>query len=67
MTPAGKPRAASQRERCQRKALAKSNPEIGDILRLSAGTARNYVSRIFVKIDVSDRAQADASEVRLGL
>ncbi len=48
-------------------AQGKSNPEIGGILRLSAGTVRNYVSRIFVKLDISDRAQAAALAVRLGL
>ena len=48
-------------------AQGKSNPEIGKALRLSAGTVRNYVSRIFVKLDISDRAQAAALAVRLGI
>ena len=39
-------------------ATGKTNQEIADTLTLSIGTVRNYVSHIFVKLDVSDRTQA---------
>jgi DNA-binding NarL/FixJ family response regulator len=48
-------------------AAGKSNPEIGEALHLSAGTIRNYISRIFEKLGVSDRTQAAVWAVRLGL
>ena len=44
-----------------------TNPEIGRKLHLSAGTIRNYTSRIFDKLDVSDRTQAAILAVRMGL
>lgn len=36
----------------------KTNPEIGDILKLSEFTVKNHLQRIFKKLDVSNRAQA---------
>lgn len=44
-----------------------SNPEIANQLHLSPGTVRNYVSEIFTKLGVSDRAQAAIGAVKLGL
>lgn len=44
-----------------------SNPEIAQQLHLSPGTVRNYVSEIFTKLGVSDRAQAAIAAVKLGL
>lgn len=38
--------------------LGKTNPEIGDILKISAFTVKNHLQRIFKKLDVSNRAQA---------
>ncbi|MGB1251086.1 MAG: response regulator [Candidatus Promineifilaceae bacterium] len=48
-------------------ATGDSNREIGRKLHLSAGTIRNYISRIFDKIGVSDRTQAAVIATRLGL
>lgn len=36
----------------------KTNPEIGNILKLSEFTVKNHLQRIFKKLDVSNRAQA---------
>lgn len=36
----------------------KSNREIADLLFLSLGTVKNYISQIYLKIDVNDRANA---------
>ncbi|MBW4439310.1 MAG: response regulator transcription factor [Pleurocapsa minor GSE-CHR-MK-17-07R] len=44
-----------------------SNAAIGDRLALAEGTVRNYVTTIFSKLDVTDRAQATALAWRYGL
>lgn len=44
-----------------------TNPEIAGAIHLSEGTVRNYVSAIFVKLDVSDRTQAALLALRYGL
>ena len=44
-----------------------NNSEIGRKLHLSAGTIRNQISRIFEKLNVTDRTQAAVIAVRLGL
>lgn len=43
-----------------------SNSDIADQLYLSEGTVRNYVSRIFAKLDVTDRTQAALIALRHG-
>lgn len=45
----------------------KSNAEIADCLFLSAKTVRNYISMIFSKLQVADRAAAIARAKRAGL
>ena len=45
-------------------AEGKTNREIADVLHLSEGTVRNYVSNILSKLDVSNRAEAAAYAVR---
>lgn len=44
-----------------------SNTEIAERLHLSKGTVQNYVSNIFVKLDVTDRTQAAIIALRHGL
>jgi DNA-binding NarL/FixJ family response regulator len=44
-----------------------SNAAIGDRLALAEGTVRNYVTTIFAKLNVTDRAQATALAWRYGL
>ena len=44
-------------------ATGKTNREIAEILHLSPGTVRNYVSNILSKLDVSNRAEAAAYAV----
>lgn len=44
-----------------------SNSEIAERLHLSKGTVQNYVSGIFVKLDVADRTQAAVLALRHGL
>lgn len=44
-----------------------SNAEIAQRLFLSEGTVRNYLSSLFVKLEVSDRTQAVAVALRRGL
>ncbi len=44
-----------------------SNAEIADRLFLSKGTVQNYVSALFVKLDVTDRTQAAILALRYGL
>ncbi len=44
-----------------------SNTDIADRLHLSKGTVQNYVSNIFVKLDVTDRTQAAIIALRHGL
>lgn len=44
-----------------------SNAEIAHRLYLSEGTVRNYLSSLFVKLDVSDRTQAVVVALRRGL
>ncbi|MEM7539511.1 MAG: response regulator transcription factor [Chloroflexota bacterium] len=59
----------SNREREVLKMLANglSNSDIAAQLHLSKGTIQNYVSNIFVKLDVSDRTQAAVVALRHGL
>ncbi len=44
-----------------------SNADIAERLHLSKGTVQNYVSSIFVKMDVTDRTQAAIIALRHGL
>jgi len=39
-------------------AMGKTNPEIGNILDISAFTVKNHLQRVFKKLNVSNRAQA---------
>jgi DNA-binding NarL/FixJ family response regulator len=48
-------------------ALGLSNTDIAQRLFLSEGTVRNYLSRLFAKLDVSDRTQAVVMALRDGL
>lgn len=61
--------ALTLREREVLRLLAQglSNPEIAHQLHLSPGTVRNYVSEIFTKLGVSDRAQAAIAAMKMGL
>ncbi len=43
------------------------NAQIADVLELSTGTVRNYVSEILAKLGVSDRTQAAVIAVKRGL
>ncbi len=43
------------------------NREIAAKFGISEGTAKNYVSRIYAKLDVTDRAQAVAHAIKRGL
>lgn len=47
--------------------LGKTNTEIADILYLSIGTVKNYLSQIYSKIDCSDRSKAILYFKELGL
>ncbi len=44
-----------------------ANSEIAERLHLSKGTVQNYISTIFVKLDVTDRTQAAIIALRYGL
>ncbi len=44
----------------------KSNKEIADTLYLTIGTVKNYISQIYMKIDVNDRANAVLFFKKLG-
>lgn len=44
-----------------------NNSDIAERLHLSKGTVQNYVSNIFVKLDVTDRTQAAVIALRHGL
>lgn len=44
-----------------------SNSEIAERLHLSKGTVQNYVSNIFVKLEVTDRTQAAVIALRHGI
>jgi len=44
-----------------------TNRQIARRLRLSAGTVRNYLGRVFPKVDAVDRTQAAVRAVELGL
>lgn len=44
-----------------------TNAEIAERLHLTKGTVQNYVSNIFVKLDVTDRTQAAVLALRHGL
>ena len=44
-----------------------TNAEIAERLHLSKGTVQNYVSALFVKLDVTDRTQAAVLALRHGL
>ncbi len=59
----------SEREREVLAYIAKgaSNGDIADALHLSKGTVQNYVSNIFVKLDVTDRTQAAVLALKHGL
>ena len=63
------PEALTVREQEVLRLLAQglSNPEIAAQLALAPGTVRNYVSEIFAKLGVGDRAQAAIMAVKLGL
>lgn len=59
----------SSREREVLKLIANglSNADIADQLHLSKGTVQNYVSSIFLKLDVGDRTQAAVLALKHGL
>jgi DNA-binding NarL/FixJ family response regulator len=59
----------SEREREVLRLLARglTNTDIAQQLHLSEGTVRNYVSAVFAKLGVSDRAQAAVIALRHGL
>jgi len=59
----------SDREREVLKLIAKglSNADIADALYLSKGTVQNYVSSIFMKLEVTDRTQAAVLALKHGL
>jgi DNA-binding NarL/FixJ family response regulator len=59
----------TEREREILKLLADGlpNADIADRLHLSKGTVQNYISSIFVKLDVTDRTQAAVIALRHGL
>ncbi|MBK9093324.1 MAG: response regulator transcription factor [Anaerolineae bacterium] len=44
-----------------------SNADIADALYLSKGTVQNYVSSIFMKLEVTDRTQAAVLALKHGL
>ncbi len=44
-----------------------NNADIAERLHLSKGTVQNYVSNLFIKLDVTDRTQAALLAVRYGL
>jgi len=46
-------------------AMGKTNPEIGCILRISEFTVKNHMKSIFMKLDVTNRAQAVAKTSRM--
>ena len=48
-------------------AHGKTNAEIAEVLFLSEGTVRNYISAILEKLDVNDRTQAAVIAIRSGL
>lgn len=48
-------------------AEGRSNAEIGQALHLSPGTVRNQLTRLYLKLGVSDRTHAAARAVALGL
>lgn len=50
--------SARELEVLQWVSLGKTNPEIGNILKLSEFTVKNHLQRIFKKLNVSNRAQA---------
>lgn len=58
---------AREREILELIAEGLSNAEIAERLFLSKGTVQNYVSAIFVKLDVTDRTQAAILALRYGL
>lgn len=59
----------SDREREVLRLIAKglSNADIAKALHLSKGTVQNYVSNIFMKLDVTDRTQAAVLALKHGL
>ena len=61
--------ALTEREREVLVHLSKgfTNPEIGTMLGISAGTVRTHVSQILRKLDVADRTEATAVALRRGL
>jgi DNA-binding NarL/FixJ family response regulator len=44
-----------------------TNPQIGERMRWSLGTAKKYVQRVLEKLDVADRTQAAVEGIRRGL
>ena len=61
------PLSAREEEVLRLLAQGLSNPDIATQLHLSPGTVRNYVSEVFAKLGVSDRAQAAIMAVKLRL
>ncbi len=51
----------------ERLALGKTNPEIAEDFVISAGTVKNHVEHILVKLGVSDRTQAVVRSLELGI
>jgi DNA-binding NarL/FixJ family response regulator len=56
-----------QRETLALLARGLSNKDIAEQLFLSEGTVKNYVSTLFIKLDVTDRTQAAIKALRYGL
>lgn len=48
-------------------ALGKANKEISRELKLSFSTVRNHISKIFLRLNVSNRSQATALAIYAGL
>ncbi len=67
--PASAPGSLTPREREVLRLLAqgRTNRQIGQCLGISPGTAKNHVEHILAKLGVSDRTQAAARAVELGL
>jgi DNA-binding NarL/FixJ family response regulator len=68
-SPAGEP---SEFTRIERRVLAlmaagRTNGEVAEDMRWSIATAKRYVQRIMEKLEATDRTQAVASALRLGL
>ena len=48
-------------------ANGKTNKEISEVLSLSTSTVKNHISNIFIKLKISNRAQATSFAIHTGL